>query len=77
MSVTIDGRPTGGTYWGYFGTFHVSGDTLVHNIVGGIPSARGPSPALYRFEGGGERLVISTLPSPTSVVVHYAFKRAQ
>lgn len=77
MSVTIDRRPTGGTYWGYFGRFSVSGDRIVHDIVGGIPSARGPSPALYRFEDQGRQLVISTLPSAQGSVVHYSFRRAQ
>ncbi len=77
MNVTIDRRPTGGTYWGYFGTFSVAGDTIVHKITGGVPSGRGPSPALYRFESEGRQLVISTLPNPNAVVVHYSFERAR
>lgn len=75
MSVSIDRRPTGGSYWGYFGTFSVAGDTITHDIAGGVPSARGPSPARYRFEDDGRTLVISTLPSG-GVVVHFHFARA-
>ncbi len=77
MSVTIDRRTTGGSYWGYFGTFSVAGDTIIHAIVGGVPSGRGPSPALYRFANEGHRLVISTLPSTEGVVVTYSFDRAR
>lgn len=77
MSVTIDRRSTGGSYWGYFGTFHVESDKLVHTITGGIPTGRGPSPANYRFEDHGQRLVISTLPSAQNVVVDFTFERAR
>lgn len=76
MSVTIDRRPTGSTYWGYFGKFSVAGDTIVHDIMGGVPAGRGPSPALYRFESDGQRLVISTIPGASGTVVHYSFERA-
>lgn len=76
MSVTIDRRPTGGSYWGYFGTFQIEGSQLVHNIVGGVPTSRGRSPANFRLENGGRRLVISTLPSAEGVVVDYTWERA-
>lgn len=76
MSVAIDRRSGGGNYWGYHGTFLLEGGYLVHNIVGGVPSARGPSPANYRFEDDGRRLVISTLPSSEGVVIDYVWERA-
>jgi hypothetical protein len=76
MSVAIDRRTTGGSYWGYFGKFSVSADTITHHIVGGIPSARGPSPALFAFADQGHRLTISTLPNAQGGVVHFFFVRA-
>jgi hypothetical protein len=76
MSVAIDRRPTGGTYWGYFGRYSVSRDTVVHDITGGVPSVRGPSPALYSFEEGGRRLVITTRPGADGTVVSFHFQRS-
>lgn len=77
MSVTIDRRNSGGAYWGYFGKFSVAGDTVVHDIIDGVPSVRGPSAAGYRFQSDRRGLVISTKPSADGAVVHYTFERAQ
>ena len=77
MSVAIDRRATGGTYWGHFGKFSVAGDTIVHEILGGVPSTRGRSPALFRFGEGGSKLVISTLPNAEGAFVHFSFERVR